>query len=291
MNNDIKQQVAALKCFENPEEITPLSGGLTNVNLLVSDGAKKFVVRLGSDIPEHGVLRWNELALSKAASSAGFSPTVVYHETGVLVLEFIAAKTFSENDVRNPENLPRIVNLIQQVHSTLGAHVQQPVLAFWPYHVNRTYIAQLEADGSTHKKSLSEMLKQNERLEAATGQIELVIGHNDLLAANFLDDGNKLWLIDWEYGGFNSPMFDLAGLASNNGLSEPEERSMLEQYFGKVTDTRWRSYTAIKCSSLLRETLWSMTSEIHSKLDVDYADYTNENMEKFSMAIAEFDQL
>lgn len=291
MNNNIKQQVMALDCFDDPQEITPLSGGLTNVNLLVSDGANKYVVRLGADIPEHGVMRWNELALSKAASRAGFSPKVIYHEPGVLVLEFINAKTFDETDVRKPENLTRIIELMQQVHSTLGTHLEQPALAFWPYHVNRTYIARLEADRSTHQKSLSEMRKQNDRLEAATGQIELVIGHNDLLAANFLDDGNRLWLIDWEYGGFNSPMFDLAGLASNNGLSEPEERSMLERYFGKGADTRWRSYSAIKCSSLMRETLWSMTSEIHSKLDVDYASYTNENREKFNAEIAKFDQL
>ena len=74
-------------------------------------------------------------------------------------------------------------------------------------------------------------MKEQDRLEAATGPVELVIGHNDLLAANILDDENRLWLIDWEYGGFNTPLFDLAGLAGNNGLSEAQERAMLERYF------------------------------------------------------------
>ena len=89
MNNKIKQQVASLDCFAHPTDITPLDGGLTNVNVLVTDGDSKYVVRLGADIPEHGVMRWNELALSNAASYGGFSPKVVHHEPGVLVLEFI----------------------------------------------------------------------------------------------------------------------------------------------------------------------------------------------------------
>jgi len=291
MKNEIENQVAALACFKDPQEITPLAGGLTNVNVLVTDGDNKYVVRLGADIPEHGVMRWNELALSTAASRAGLSPNVIHHEPGVLVLDFIVAKTFTRADVVDPVNLPRIIELIAQVHRELDSHLAQPALAFWPYHVNRTYISRLVADGSTHNKALPAMLALNNRLEAATGKIDLVIGHNDLLAANILDDGKQLWLIDWEYGGFNSPLFDLAGLASNNGLSQQQEFAMLTQYFGTEDSSRWRSYNALKCSSLMRETLWSMTSEIHSKLDEDYASYSAENMEKLNSAIADFDQL
>jgi len=291
MKNEIENQVAALACFKDPQEITLLAGGLTNVNVLVTDGDNKYVVRLGADIPEHGVMRWNELALSTAASRAGLSPNVIHHEPGVLVLDFIDAKTFTQADVVDPVNLPRIIELIAQVHRELDSHLAQPALAFWPYHVNRTYISRLVADGSTHNKALPAMLALNNRLEAATGKIDLVIGHNDLLAANILDDGKQLWLIDWEYGGFNSPLFDLAGLASNNGLSQQQEFAMLTQYFGTEDSSRWRSYNALKCSSLMRETLWSMTSEIHSKLDEDYASYSAENMEKLNSAIADFDQL
>ncbi|MGO8126869.1 phosphotransferase family protein, partial [Rhizobium ruizarguesonis] len=78
-------------------------------------------------------------------------------------------------------------------------------------------------------------------------------GHNDLLAANFLDDGKLLWLIDCDYAGFNTPLFDLGGLASNNELSEAAERTMLETYFDRqLTDNLSRRYTAMKCASLLR---------------------------------------
>lgn len=291
MKDEIVQRIKTLGCFQDPQRLEALSGGLTNVNVLVHDQGRKFVVRLGSDIPEHGVMRWNELAISNAASSAGFSPEVVHHEPGVLVFDFVEGDTYAEADVTDPAKLEPIIDFIADVHRSLDRHLNQPVLAFWPFQVNRSYLARLTSDGSAHLSTLPELAAQNERLEKAVGPVDLVVGHNDLLAANFLDDGSRLWLIDWEYGGLNSPLFDLAGLASNNGLSEPQERAMLAQYFGSDSDARWRPYSAMKCSSLLRETLWSMTSEIHSKLEADYAQYTQENMDKLTSALAEFEQI
>ena len=291
MSDTAIARVAALACFADPQDITPLEGGITNVNLLVRDGGRRFVVRLGDDIPEHGVMRWNEVVLSRAAEAAGISPAVVHQEPGVLVLDFVEARTFAEPDVRDPVNLKKIVELIAGVHRDLGNHLTGPILAFWPFQVNRTYAARLKADGSVHTALLPGLMNTMTGLEKAVGPVELVVGHNDLLAANLLDDGERLWLIDWEYGGFNSPLFDLAGLASNNGLSEAQERAMLEQYFETPSETRWRAYKAMKCASLMRETLWSMTSEIHSDLDFDYASYTRENMDRLNAALSEFREL
>lgn len=288
MTIDLIPKVAQLSCFNAPQDIVALGGGLTNVNLRVRDGDQQFVVRLGADIVEHGVMRWNELALSQAASAAGFSPKVVHHEPGVLVLEYLDAKTFGDADVRDPQNLQRIIALLKQVHHGMGQSLTQPVLAFWPFQVNRNYIARLQADGSVHATLLPQMQAQLKALEPAIGQIDMVIGHNDLLAANIMDDGTQLWLIDWEYGGYNSPLFDLAGLASNNGLSQAQECAILEQYFEANPDDHWRAYCAMKAASLMRETLWSMVSEIHSELDVDYGAYTFENLDRLTSALADF---
>ena len=285
------ERAAALSCFDNPTDIAPLGGGITNVNLTVTDGAQRFVVRLGEDIPEHGIMRWNELSLSRAAEALGVAPRVVHHEPGVLVLEMIDARTYAEEDVRDPANLSRIIDLIARTHRGMGAHLTSPVLAFWPYQVNQTYMTRLRADGSAHVAKLSELERQQARLMAATGPVDLVIGHNDLLAANILDDGARLWLIDWEYGGYNTPLFDLAGLAGNNGLSEAQERAMLELYFEAPPETHWRAYQAMKCASLMRETLWSMTSELHSEIDFDYAAYTAENMDRLTAALNDFQNI
>ena len=100
---DVVNLVSNLSFFQNPTDIVPINGGITNVNVSVTDGDKKYVVRIGNDIPEHGVMRWNELALSKAAQSLGVSPAVVHFEPGILVLEFIEAQTFKEADVRAPK--------------------------------------------------------------------------------------------------------------------------------------------------------------------------------------------
>ena len=84
-------------------------------------------------------------------------------------------------------------------------------------------------------------------------------------------------------------MFDLGGLASNNEFDEPLERQLLELYFeAPVTDDLWRRYSAMKCASLLRETMWSMVSEIHSKIDFDYSAYTAENLARYERAFANF---
>jgi thiamine kinase-like enzyme len=286
--NDALARVAALPCFRDPQDIQALDGGITNVNLTVRDADRRYVVRLGADIEEHGVMRWNELALSRAAEAAGVSPGVVYHAPGVLVLDFIDAKTYAEEDVRDPANLPKIIHLVAQAHRGLGAHLTGPILTFWPFQVVQTYAARLKADGSRYQTALPDLLAAATALEAATGPVELVVGHNDLLAANVLDDGERLWLIDWEYGGFNTPLFDLAGLAGNNGLTEAQERAMLEQYFDAPPNAHWRPYQAMKCISLMRETLWSMTSELHSELDFDYSAYTAENLARLQAAMADF---
>lgn len=285
---DAIARAMALPCFSAPEAAEPLGGGITNVNIRVTDGGRDFVVRLGDDIPVHGVMRWNELALSRAAEAAGVSPAVRYHEPGALVIDFVEARALTEEDVRAPENLPRIVDLVRRAHAEVARHARGPILSFWVFHVIRDYAATLSDDGSRHRESLPELLETAADLEAAVGPVTIVLGHNDLLAGNILDDGDRLWLIDWEYGGFNTPLFDLGGLATNNGLTEAQEREVLEAYFGDGADRRWRPYQAMKCASLMRETLWSMVSEIHSALDFDYADYTEENLSRLNAALADF---
>jgi thiamine kinase-like enzyme len=164
-------------------------------------------------------------------------------------------------------------------------------MIFWVFHVIRDYAASLKESGSLHLPLLTALIAKAERLEAAAGPFEIAFGHNDLLAANFLDDGKRLWLIDWDYAGFNTPLFDLGGLASNNEFSQAAEQMMLEIYFGRPpTDDLRRRYGAMKCASLLRETLWSMISEIHSTIQFDYAAYTAENLARFERTYQAFEQ-
>ena len=266
-----------------------MSGGRTNANFVVVDQGQRYFVRLGEDITVHQVMRFNELAASRAAHAAGISPAVVHAEPGALVLNFIDGKTLNAADVADPAYLPRIVELITRCHRDLPKFLRGPVLVFWVFHVIRDYAHALGEGHSRFADQMPRYLQVAETLEAALGPVDLVFGHNDLLPENFLDDGSRLWLVDWDYAGFNSPLFDLGGLASNNELDATRETQMLEIYFGDTIDVGLRRrYSAMKCASLLRESMWSMVSELHSTLDIDYVTYTQENLTRFEQSLADF---
>jgi thiamine kinase-like enzyme len=283
-------RIAALPCWRGRVEIAPLTGGMTNRNFLVKDGGRRCVVRLGEDIPLHGVLRFNELAASRAAHAAGLSPAVVHAEHGVTVLDHIEARTLTPEDIRDPVRLASIVDLIRRCHRDITRFLRGPVLSFNVFHVVRDYLATLRDGRSHHVEEIASWADRAILLESVVGPIDLVFGHNDLLASNLLDDGKRLWLIDWDYAGFNTPLFDLGGLASNNGFDAAHERSLLAAYFGRAPDGLMISrYEAMKCASLMRETLWSMVSELTSTVQgVDFAAYTRENRARFEAAWAAF---
>ena len=250
------------------------------------------MVRVGDDIPIHGVMRFNEIAAATAAHEAGISPEIVYSGDGVFVMRFIDGKTLTEEEVRRQSNLERILALIKVCHQQIPLHFQGPALIFWPFHVIRNYIHTARKGDSRLMPLLPEFLNVSDELEKAVGDIKLVFGHNDLLAANFIDDGKRMWLIDWDYAGYNAALFDLANLATNNELTHEQEEWILESYYERpVIDKLRRRFAAMKCASLLRETLWSIVQEIHSDLDFDYVGYTGKNLARFKKAHAMFAQM
>jgi len=282
-------RVAALAIWSGRVDPRPLAGGITNQNFAVEDCGRRYVVRVGNDILAHGVVRANELAASRAAHLAGLSPGVVHAEPGILVLDFIEGRTFTPDDIRKPANLERLVDIVRRCHRDIPQHLRGPAAMFWVFHVVRDYAHTLREANSRHVPLLPDILARAARLEAAVGPIEVVFGHNDLLAANFIDDGHRLWLVDWEYAGFNSPLFDLGGLASNSEFSPEQAEQALSLYFDKPVDDRLRRRAAaMTAASLLRETMWSMVSEIHSTVDFDYTAYTAENLRRFEAAFATY---
>ena len=284
---EFENKIKSLPVWKNLENIEPLEGGITNLNFLVSDSGSKSVVRLGSDIPEHLVYRSNEIIVSEAAYQIGVSPKLIYNEPGVLVLEFIESKTLEPKTVR--ENLNKIVPIIRKIHDEIPNKLSGQPQIFWVFYVIKYYSNFLLKNNSSHISLIPSLLKKAEKLEKLSSPREIVFGHNDLLAANFLDDGSKIWVVDWEYGGFNDPLFDIGGLSSNNDLDENLEKEVLQMYFKeKPSKDLIIKYNAMKTASLLRETMWSMVSEITSKIEFNYAEYTSDNLKKFEES---FDKL
>ncbi|NRA22070.1 MAG: phosphotransferase family protein [Oceanospirillaceae bacterium] len=289
MLNAAKKLAENLSCWRESVVAVPLDGGLTNTNFKVHYRNADYVVRIGQDIPEHGIMRFNELNASRAAYRAGISPEITHSEAGAMVIRFIEGETLNAAAVRKPDMLVRILALLKTCHLQVPKHLNAGILSFWVFQVNRHYAATLKQVQSHYCGELTQLMTLNAALETAVGRVNISFCHNDMLAANFIDGGEKLWLIDWDYAGFNSPLFDLANLAANNELSQQQEFWLLESYYEReVSDKLWRSYNAMKCASLLREALWSMVSEHFTELDFDYRAYTAENLRRFYSAHSQF---
>lgn len=278
-------EISRLPCWSGAIEIEPLQGGITNRNYVVTDRVKgRFVARIGRDIPVHGVMQFNELAAARAAYAAGLSPEVIHAADGVMVSRFIEGRALTPEAVRDPANLPRVVDLVRRCHRDVAARLRGPSLIFWVFQVVRGYAGVLREGGSRVAPELPRLLAINERLEALVGPVSIVFSHNDLLAGNLLDDGARLWLLDWDYAGFNSPLFDLANLVSNNGLNEKEEFEVLAHYGGLSGKSASARMAAMKCASLLREYLWGAVSELFSGIDFDYVAYADDYGSRFEAA-------
>jgi len=289
---DPSARASALSCWSGPVAPEPLKGGITNANFVVTDRGRRYFVRIGDDILVHGILRFHELAASRAAAAAGLSPAVLHHEPGAVVFEYVDGKTFTAGDVCQPANLRRILPLLQRCHRDMPGHFRGPALIFWVFQIFRDYAQTLTDCRSRMVPQLPRLLGIGAGLEAMAGPIDVVFGHNDLLPGNFIDDGQRLWLIDWDYAGFNSPLFDLGNLCSNNEVPEADEKWLLEAYFEEpLTAELWRRYQAMKCASLLRETMWGMVAEHHSTLDFDYVAYTNDYLARFERSYDSLKQL
>ena len=284
--------IRALPCWTGSVGIAPLQGGITNRNYRVIDSERRsYVVRIGRDIPEHGVMRFNELAAARAAHAAGISPEVVHAGEGLLVSRYVEGRTLAPEDVRDVATLDRVAAIVRRCHQEIPRHLRGPALVFWVFQVVRNYLGFLREHAAVAGDvPLEALAERNARLERAVGPVDIVFGHNDLLAANLIDDGERLWLIDWDYAGFNSPLFDLANVASNNGLAPGLEERLLRQYYGTTPDAAVRrGFLAMQCASLLREGLWGAVSRHTSRIDFDYGAYAADYLRRFEQRWRQFE--
>jgi thiamine kinase-like enzyme len=131
-------------------------------------------------------------------------------------------------------------------------------------------------------------LAMADELERRQVPLPIVFGHHDLLPGNFMDDGRRLWLIDWEYGAFGTPMFDLANLSANGELDARQDDVLLSSYFdGPVGPELKAAFTAMKAASALREALWAMVSDLHLKTPgVDYQSHARGYLRRFDRLLA-----
>ncbi len=285
----LPDRIARLPCWKGAIAAEPVAGGLSNEIWKVTDAKGAHVVRFGADYPFHHVSRAREQMTARAAHAAGFAPKVEWTGEGVMVTQFVPSRAWTAETVR--AQAPRLARLLRDFHEGMALEVTGAPTLFWPFHVVRDYARTLREGGSRHVPDLPRLLALNRALERAQPPQPLVFGHNDLLPANILDDGRRLWLIDFEYAGFSTPLFDLAGAASNAGMERDESEAFLAAYTGAAPDAvLLRAFDAMACASLLREATWAMVSALHLRAPgVDYDAYAAENLARLDAALAAYE--
>lgn len=271
-----------------PLTLTPLSGGITNRNFLVSvagrtSGADRYVIRLaGNDTHLLGISREVEHAATVAAAGVGVGPevTAFIRPEGYLVTRFIEGTPVSDEAVHRPETLRRVADSLRRIHD--GPAI--PGL-FVPLRIVEAYRALALARGVRipAEYDLASAIGRRIELACLSSPLEPRPCHNDLLNANFIDDGTRIRLVDWEYAGMGDPFFDLGNFSINHELTPDEDAALLAAYDGVVGEPapdRLARLTLMRVVSDFREAMWGVLQQGISTLDVDFVAYAAEHFER-----------
>ena len=277
----------AVTCLRGRErEVEELSGGLTNVNLKVTTEDGSVVVRIaqaGSELL--AIDRDAERRNSEAAAEAGVgAPVIEYVEDPrLLVVGFIEGHTFTDDDLRDGGHLTRVAAACKQLH-------QGPrfVNEFNMFEIQPRYLALAHEHGFRLPDRYEEFADQAQQIKRALGAkpAATVPCNNDLLAGNFIDDGEKIWLIDYEYAGNNDPCFELGNLWSEANLADEQLDELMEAYDGELLRHRVARARLWGLMSKYGWTLWGSIQSSVSTIDFDFWEWA---MEKYDRAVAEFD--
>ena len=277
------EKIRSLPILTPPVEITALSGGITNNNYRVNDDGSSYFVRISEEQPLLGIDRQNELLCAEEGSKCGIAPKLVYSEPGIMVTDFIEGRVLTPEDIHKRETMERIVDVLKVVHG-IGSHLTGEALYFSSFQTVRTYAQRVRQLGVQMPAGLDEALDESQRFERKIGPFFPTLCHNDVLAANWIDDGARMWLVDWEYAGVGNPMFDLANLSANFRFTTEMDEELLRCYHGDVTAKAMQELKVIKTVSLLREVLWALIQTAISDLDFDYHQYAADNLELYYAA-------
>ena len=262
--------------------LTALSGGITNRNFLVAIAGRpdRYVIRLaGNDTHLLGISREVEHAATVAAAGVGVGPevTAFIRPEGYLVTRFIEGSPVSDEAVHQVATQRRVGESLRRIHD--GPPI--PGL-FIPFRIVEAYRLLAAARGVPVPAEYEVAQSFARRIELAclSNPLEMRPCHNDLLNANFIDDGTRIRIVDWEYAGMGDPFFDLGNFSVNHGLSPDEDAEVLRAYEGDIRPDRLGRLTLMRIMSDFREAMWGVLQQGISTLEVDFVAYAGEHFER-----------
>jgi len=268
-----------------PRQVSELPGGLTNRNYKVSTPEGNFVIRVS---PRQADLlsidRTNEYHNSVAAAESGVGAPVVAYlaDEGVMVVGFIDGATFTDEDFSIPGNLARVAESCKRLHA--GPRF---VNDFNMFKIQRDYLSLVQERGFRLPDGYLDYLPRVEEIRKALAVREegTVPCNNDLLAGNFVDDGEQIWLIDYEYSGNNDPCFELGNIWSECHLSLDQLDELVTLYYGRHLRNKVARAQLQGLMSKYGWTLWASIQQASSALDFDFWGW---GMEKYDSAVQIF---
>jgi thiamine kinase-like enzyme len=279
------EEIAARVWPGRRPEIEPLGGGITNHNFKVALNGETYVLRIGGkDTDLLGIDRRVEHGASLVAADLGIGPDVVafLEPDGYLVTRFIEGREVPPDEMRRPEALRRAAETLRRIH-----HGPPIPGRFDSFRVVESYCVTATARGVrppedyAWAKGLADEIERTRRTERSAPC------HNDLLNANFIDDGERLRIVDWEYAGMGDRFFDLANFSINHEFGPGEDELLLDVYFGQVRPPDAAALTLMRFMSDFREAMWGVVQQGVSELDFDFVSYADEHFERLRRTAAE----
>jgi thiamine kinase-like enzyme len=246
--------------------IAELGGGITNRNFRVDVDGESFVLRMGgANTRLLGIDREAEYEAAERAFEAGIGPEVFAFlpDEGWLVARFVPGLSIPVEEMRRPETLARVAPALRAFHEASAIPGR-----FDAWSVVDGYRAIAVTRGVTIPALFDAARDIAERIRASRGPQPAVPCHNDLLNANFLDDG-EIKIVDWEYAGMGDRFFDLANLSANHDFSPEDDCRLLASYFGAARDRDLASLRLMRFMSDFREAMWGVLQSAISQLDFD----------------------
>ena len=269
-------------------EPAALDGGITNRNYRARFGGVDVVIRLpGKDTDQLQIDRLAERDANRCAAAAGVAPEVLamLEEPPCLVTRFVEGREMRADELRDLAALEQVAAALRAVHGC------EPVSAsFSPFRIVELYAERSRARGAAVPVAYGRSQVSAGRIEAALRRRphEVVLCHNDLLAANFLRSPAGLRIVDWEYAGMGDRYFDLGNFAVNNELAPDEEEALLAAYFGEpATAGRLAALRLMRFMSDFREAMWAVLQGSLSDLDFDFDEYAAKHFDRLGAAEAE----
>ena len=287
MTITIEDVVAAIPDWKGRNAvIQPLSGGLTNTNFRVElDGTAYFVRIPGESTELLAIDRRNEYHNSRAAAQAGVGPKVLYHlaEHDVMVLEFINGLTMSNERLNAPGMPARIAQSLRLLHNGPRFLTDFNMFRLTEYYLEICRQRNFRIPDRYPDRMPSVYAIEN---AFAVHPLPGVPCNNDLLAENYIDDGELLRLIDFEYSGNNDPTFELGNTCQELGYDEARIQELCAAYFGKASPAM---LARMKLNMIMSDIGWGLWAAIQTSISkIDY-DFWGWAIERWSRAEAKLD--